>query len=179
MVQQTGQQMELTDPCHAFSLYNNNLYAVTETTWPFSTSQVTNPKKRPERIFIGWNVETIFSYKEPICSWELRPAYWFIRWPIRWNLFSSRPYSPFWFAIGGGGCFAYVTIHSGRQLRTKQWTFIVDVSDVKSKTNWFRIPMKNPKGLGVDKGICCFYCDDGNIQNNNTQHSDEQWTGAL
>ena len=145
-----------------FTLYNNNLYAVTENQMTIFDLTGTEPQKAAESTFIGWNVETIFSYKDNM----------FMGTPTGMLIYSvTDPLKPvFQSSITHVfGCdpvvvdndLAYVTIHSGDNCGQKNnELFIVDVSDVKNPKQLVSYTMKNPKGLGVDKGML-FLCDDG------------------
>lgn len=145
-----------------FTLYNNNLYAVTENYMTIFDLTGTEPKKAAESTFIGWNVETIFSYKDNM----------FMGTPTGMLIYSvTDPLKPvFQSSISHiFGCdpvvvdndLAYVTIHSGDNCGQKaNDLFIVDVSDVKNPKQLVTYPMKNPKGLGIDKGML-FLCDEG------------------
>lgn len=145
-----------------FTLYNNNLYAVTENYMTIFDLTGVEPKKAAESTFIGWNVETIFSYKDNM----------FMGTPTGMLIYSvTDPLKPvFQSSITHVfGCdpvvvdndLAYVTIHSGDNCGQKNnELFIVDVSDVKNPKQLVTYPMKNPKGLGIDKGML-FLCDEG------------------
>ena len=145
-----------------FTLYNNNLYAVTENYMTIFDLTGTEPQKAAESIYIGWNVETIFSYKDNM----------FMGTPTGMLIYSvSDPLKPvFQSSISHiFGCdpvvvdndLAYVTIHSGDNCgQNDNELFIVDVSDVKNPKKLVSHPMKNPKGLGIDKGML-FLCDEG------------------
>ena len=145
-----------------FTLYNNNLYAVTENYMTIFDLTGTEPQKAAESIYIGWNVETIFSYKDNM----------FMGTPTGMLIYSvSDPLKPvFQSSISHiFGCdpvvvdndLAYVTIHSGDNCgQSANELFIVDVSDVKNPKKLVSHPMKNPKGLGIDKGML-FLCDEG------------------
>ena len=145
-----------------FTLYNNNLYAVTENQMTIFDLTGNEPKKAAESTFIGWNVETIFSYKDNM----------FMGTPTGMLIYSvTDPLKPvFQSSITHVfGCdpvvvdndLAYVTIHSGDNCGQKNnELFIVDVSDVKNPKQLVSYTMKNPKGLGIDKGML-FLCDEG------------------
>jgi len=145
-----------------FTLYNNNLYAVTENYMTIFDLTGTEPKKAAESTFIGWNVETIFSYKDNM----------FMGTPTGMLIYSvTDPLKPIFQSSISHifGCdpvvvdndLAYVTIHSGDNCGQKNnELFIVDVSDVKNPKQLVSYTMKNPKGLGIDKGML-FLCDDG------------------
>jgi hypothetical protein len=145
-----------------FALYNNNLYAVTENQMTIFDLTGTEPQKAAESIFIGWNVETIFSYKDNM----------FMGTPTGMLIYSvTDPLKPVFLSSISHifGCdpvvvdndLAYVTIHSGDNCgQNDNELFIVDVSDVKNPKKLVSHPMKNPKGLGIDKGML-FLCDEG------------------
>ena len=145
-----------------FTIYNNNLYSVSENYMTIFDLTGNEPKKATESIPIGWNVETIFSYKDNM----------FMGTPTGMLIYSvTDPLKPVYQSSisHAFGCdpvvvdndLAYITIHSGNNCGQKDnELFIVDVSDVKSPKTLVSYGMTNPKGLGIDKGLL-FVCDDG------------------
>lgn len=145
-----------------FTLYNNNLYTVTENQMTIFDLTGEMPKKAAESIYIGWNVETIFSYKDNM----------FMGTPTGMLIYSvTDPLKPIFQSSVSHvfGCdpvvvdndLAYVTVHSGNNCgQNANDLFIVDVKDVKKPKQVATFAMTSPKGLGIDDGKL-FLCDNG------------------
>ena len=120
------------------------------------------PKKAAEDIHVGWNVETIFSYKDNM----------FMGTPTGMLIYSvANPLKPEYMSSVTHvfGCdpvvvendIAYVTIHSGNFCGQNNNNLIIyDVSNVKLPKHIVTYAMTKPKGLGIDNGTL-FVCDDG------------------
>jgi hypothetical protein len=120
------------------------------------------PAKAIESQYIGWNVETIFSYKENL----------FLGTPTGLLIYSvANPLNPkYCSAIAHAfGCdpvvvendLAYVTIHSGNTCgQNANLLIVVDVKNVYAPRELVSYAMTHPKGLGIDNGTL-FLCDDG------------------
>jgi len=145
-----------------FTLYNNNLYTVNENQMTIFDLTGETPKKATESMYIGWNVETIFSYKDNM----------FMGTPTGLIIYSvTDPLKPVYQSSVSHvfGCdpvvvdndLAYVTVHSGNNCgQNANDLFIVDVKDVKNPKQVATFGMTSPKGLGVDDGKL-FLCDNG------------------
>jgi hypothetical protein len=146
-----------------FALYNDNLYAVINNYMSIFDLSGAEPVKAAENIYIGWDVETLFSYEDNM----------FMGTPTGMLIYSVEdPFKPVYQSSITHifGCdpvvvyndLAYVTIHSGNNCgQDANELFIVDVSDVQNPKKLVTFEdMKSPKGLGVDKGML-FLCDDG------------------
>ncbi|MDO9154470.1 MAG: hypothetical protein Q7U47_12350 [Paludibacter sp.] len=145
-----------------FTIYNDNLYSVINNTMNIFSLSGAAPVKAAENIYVGWNVETIFSYKTNM----------FMGTPTGMIIYSvADPLKPeFQSSIQHVfGCdpvvveddIAYVTIHSGNNCgQNSNELIIIDVKDVKKPKQIVSYTMTNPKGLGIDNGIL-FVCDDG------------------
>ncbi len=147
-----------------FTLYDNKLYTVTENQMTIFDLKGLTPTKLGESTYVGWNVETIFSYKDNM----------FMGTPTGMIIYSvADPVKPVYMSSISHvfGCdpvvvdndLAYVTIHSGTACgQNSNELLIIDVKDVKNPKQ-LKHPfekMTNPKGLGIDKGML-FLCDDG------------------
>ena len=122
----------------------------------------TIPKKAAENIYLGWNVETIFSYKDNM----------FMGTPTGMLIYSvTDPLKPVYVSSLQHvyGCdpvvvendLAYITVHSGNTCgQNSNELIIADVSDVKNPKQIVSYTMTNPKGLGIDSSKL-FLCDDG------------------
>jgi len=145
-----------------FTLYANKLYAVTENYMTIFDLSNEQPVKATESVYVGWNVETVFSYKDNL----------FMGTPTGMIIYSvTDPLKPEWQSSISHvyGCdpvvvdndLAYVTVHSGNLCgQDSNQLIIVDVSNVKVPKQVASFKMTSPKGVGVDKGML-FLCDAG------------------
>ena len=145
-----------------FALYKDYLYTVINDQMSIIDLSKNKPVKAAENIYIGWNVETLFSYKDNMfmgtptgmliysVADPLNPE--FVR--SMWHVFGCDP-------VVVENDIAYVTIHSGNACgQTNNDLIIYDVSDVSDPRHIVTYAMTSPKGLGVDNGTL-FLCDDG------------------
>jgi len=145
-----------------FGLYKDYLYvALNNQLSAFDLSGET-PAKAIENLWIGNNVETIFSYKENL----------FFGTPTGLLIYSvANPLSPQPCSFIGHvfGCdpvvvendIAYVTVHSGNFCgQNFNELMVIDVKDVYAPRQLASYAMTKPKGLGIDNGTL-FVCDDG------------------
>jgi hypothetical protein len=145
----------------SFALYKDYLYSV-------MNSQMTvislegKPAIAAENIYIGWDVETIFSYKDAM----------FMGTPFGMKIYSVEdPIKPKYCSEIRHlfGCdpvvvendLAYVTIHSGNFCgQNVNQLIIIDVQNIYKPHEIVTYSMTKPKGLGIDNGTL-FVCDDG------------------
>jgi len=145
-----------------FGLYKNYLYVVLNNQLSAFDLSGEKPTKAMENKYIGWNVETIFSYKENL----------FFGTPTGMLIYSvANPLDPqYCSAISHAfGCdpvvveddLAYVTVHSGNACgQNTNVLIVVDVKNVYAPRELASYAMTKPKGLGIDNGTL-FVCDDG------------------
>lgn len=145
-----------------FSLYKDYLYTVINNTMSIFDLSASEPVKAVENMYIGGNVETIFSYGENM----------FMGTPTGMMIFSVKdPLKPEYMSMVWHvyGCdpvvvendIAYVTVHSGNFCgQNTNELIVIDVSDVRKPALIVTYTMKRPKGLGIDSGTL-FVCDDG------------------
>ena len=145
-----------------FALYSDYLYSVINNYMSIFDLSGDEPKKAAEDVPVGFNVETIFNYKE----------YMFMGTPTGMVIYSvADPVKPqyiraVWHIFGCDPVvvendIAYVTIHSGNFCgQTNNDLIIYDVSDVSDPRHIVTYAMKSPKGLGIDN-TTLFVCDDG------------------
>jgi Uncharacterized conserved protein len=146
-----------------FGVYNNYLYTVINNTMNIFRLSGDSPQQAvEEEIYIGFDVETIFPYKN----------YMFMGTPSGLLIYSvENPIEPTFCSMISHvyGCdpvvveddVAYVTIHSGNACgQNANELIIIDVSDVYNPRDIVTYKMTHPKGLGIDNGIL-FVCDDG------------------
>lgn len=152
----------ITGSMSRFTIYDSYLYTVINNAMSIFSLDGVNPEKVSDNIYLGWNVETIFSYKDNM----------FMGTPTGMVIYSVKnPLQPEYksFMQHIFGCdpvvvendTAYVTVRSGNNCgQNTNELFIVDVSNVSSPKQIVSYAMVNPKGLGIDNHKL-FLCDDG------------------
>ena len=156
-----------------FSLYKDYLYAVINNQMSIIDLSGAIPVKAVDNIYIGWNVETIFSYQNKM----------FMGTPTGMLIYSvSNPLQPTFCSSVQHvfGCdpvvveddIAYVTVHSGNNCgQNFNELMIINVADIYNPVQIVSYEMTKPKGLGIDSKTL-FVCDDGlkifNAQNPQT-----------
>lgn len=145
-----------------FALYDNKLYTVIRNYMSIFDLSGDEPVKAVDNIPIGWDVETLFSYKDNM----------FMGTPTGMLIYSvADPLKPEYMSSVTHifGCdpvvvhndLAYVTVHSGNMCgQEANELFIVDVSNVLEPKKLVTFNMTKPKGLGIDEEML-FLCDDG------------------
>ncbi len=158
----SNQSFGINGSMSRFTLYEDYLYTIINNNLSIFDISGTQPKKAVENIYIGYNIETIFSYKDNM----------FMGTPTGMVIYSVKnPIEPEYqsWTMHILGCdpvvveddIAYVTIHSGNFCgQNANELIILDVSNVKSPKHLVTYGMTNPKGLGIDNGTL-FLCDDG------------------
>lgn len=145
-----------------FAIYENYLYTVMSNQLGVYNIETANPKKVSDNFYVGWNVETIFSYKN--CM--------YMGTPTGMLIYSvEKPEKPERLAsvVHVLGCdpvvveddVAYVTIHSGNFCgQNSNQLLIYNVSNPRMPKHLVSYEMTKPKGLGVDNKTL-FVCDEG------------------
>ncbi len=152
----------LTGSMSRFAIYQNFLYTVLHNQLGIFNIESEKPEKIGENVWVGSNVETIFSYKENM----------FMGTPTGMLIYSvSNPVKPEYQSSLQHvyGCdpvvvandIAYVTVHSGNNCgQNNNQLIVIDVKDVKSPKAIVTYEMTKPKGLGIDNNTL-FICDEG------------------
>lgn len=145
-----------------FTIYQNYLYVVLNNQMSVFDLSKTQPEKAIDNIYVGWNVETIFSYKN----------YMYMGTPTGLLIYSvEKPLEPKHLSSIQHvfGCdpvvveddIAYVTIHSGNNCgQDRNDLIIIDVKDPTKPKQLVAYGMTKPMGLGIDNKTL-FVCDDG------------------
>lgn len=145
-----------------FAIYEDNLYTVINNMMGIFDLTGDSPVKIGQDFYVGFNVETIFSYKDNM----------FMGTPTGMIIYSmADPLNPEYqsMVMHVFGCdpvvveddIAYITVRSGTICgQNANELIIVDVTDVKEPKHIVTYGMKSPKGLGIDNGTL-FVCDDG------------------
>lgn len=145
-----------------FAIYENFLYTVLNNQLGIFNIESNSPEKMGENVYIGNNVETIFSYKD--CMYMGTPTGMMI-YSVA-NPVKPERLATVWHILGCDPVVvendkAYVTIHSGNFCgQNANQLIIYDVEDPKKPMELVAYTMTKPKGLGIDNGTL-FICDDG------------------
>ena len=152
----------ITGSMSRFALYQDYLYSVINNYMSIIDLSGNQPVKAAEKIHIGMDVETIFSYGDNMfmgtptgmiiysVADPLKPEYM----SMVWHVFGCDP-------VVVENDIAYVTVHSDNFCgQNANDLMIIDVSDVRSPKHIVTYAMTKPKGLGIDNGTL-FVCDDG------------------
>jgi hypothetical protein len=113
-----------------------------------------------ERVSIGWDIETIFPYKDKLFIGGQEGMYIYD---------NSDPANPFQISrfshvtscdpVVVEGDYAYVTLRGGTRCRRGANRLeIIDISDIRNPELVADYPMDGPYGLGIDRGLL-FICD--------------------
>lgn len=145
-----------------FTIYNDHLYSVLNNYMNIFNLTGDKPTKEGGDVYIGRNVETIFSYKDNMfMGTPTGMLIYSVKNPIKPEYQSSISHTYGCDPVVVDNDLAYVTIHSGNICgQNTNELFIVDVSDIKNPKQLVSYSMTNPKGLGIDNGNL-FLCDDG------------------
>ena len=145
-----------------FSIYQTYLYVVINNQMQVFDLSKPDPERVAENLPIGFNVETIFSYKDHM----------FMGTPTGMLIYSVEdPINPVYKSsiTHAFGCdpvvvsddIAYVTVRAGNECgQENNELIIIDVSDTSKPKALVTYSMTGPKGLGIDNKTL-FICDDG------------------
>ena len=147
-----------------FTIYNDKLYSVINNSLNIFDLTGEKPKKAAENVYVGWNVETIFSYKTNLFfGTSTGMLIYSVTDPLKPEYQSCISHAYACDPVVVDNDLAYVTIHSGSTCdysAKENALIIVDVKDVKNPTQLVTYNLTSPKGLGIDAGKL-FLCDDG------------------
>jgi hypothetical protein len=146
----------------SFALYSNYLYSVMNSQMSIIALGGEQPAVVQNDIYIGYNVETLFNYKNAM----------FMGTPTGMLIYSlEKPTEPKYCSLVQHvyGCdpvvveddLAYVTVHSGNACgQNNNQLIIINVEDFYHPQEIVAYQMTHPKGLGIDSKTL-FVCDDG------------------
>src|SRR5665647_1200526 len=147
-----------------FTIYNDRLYSVINNSMSIFDLTGDQPVKAADSFYIGWNVETIFSYKTNLFfGTSTGMLIYSVVDPLKPEYQSCITHAYACDPVVVDNDLAYVTLHSGSicDVSAKENSLIIiDVKDVKNPTQLVTYNLTNPKGLGIDNGKL-FLCDDG------------------
>jgi hypothetical protein len=155
-----GNQTGIGGSMARFTIYQNYLYSVDRTSLQlFDISTESNPKAWA-KINIGWNIETIWPYKDKLFIGSTTGMFIYDNsnpWnPTQLCQFThARSCDP----VVANDKYAYITLHSGTTCGGNQNELhIVDITSITHPNLISSYPMQGPLGLGVD-GNTLFICD--------------------
>lgn len=145
-----------------FGLYDQYLYTVDNTSLKSWTLSSPECPVRTDSILIGWNIETIFPWKDRLFVGSQQGVFIFN---------NSNPQHPvlestFWHATGCDPVVcdeenAYVTLHDGTTCNgTLNQLEVIDIGGLPATSLTATYPMQRPFGLAV-RGDYLYLCDDG------------------
>lgn len=147
-----------------FTIYNDKLYSVVNNSLNIFDLTGDVPAKVSADLYIGWNVETIFSYKTNLFfGTSTGLLIYSVADPLHPEYQSCIAHAYACDPVVVDNDLAYVTIHSGSTCdysAKENSLIIIDVKNVKSPQQIVTYNLTNPKGLGIDGGML-FLCDDG------------------
>jgi hypothetical protein len=147
-----------------FTIYNDRLYSVINNSLNIFDLTSDIPKKAADNLYVGWNVETIFSYKTNLFfGTSTGLIIYSVADPLKPEYQSSISHAYACDPVVVDNDLAYVTLHSGSICdvsANENSLLIIDVKDVKNPKQLVTYNLTNPKGLGIDAGKL-FLCDDG------------------
>ena len=146
-----------------FALYDDKLYTVIRDYMSIFDLSGDAPVKAADNIFIGWNVETLFSYEDNMfMGTPTGMLIYSVADPLKPEFMSSVTHVFGCDPVVVHNDLAYVTVHSGSMCgQNANELFIVDVSNVREPKKLITFQnMIKPKGLGIDNEML-FLCDDG------------------
>lgn len=145
-----------------FGLYKDYLYVVLNNQMSIFDLSGDEPVAAAENIAVGWNVETIFSYKDNMfMGTPTGMVIYSVKDPVKPEYQSSISHVYGCDPVVVEDDIAYVTVHSGNNCgQNFNELIVIDVSDVTRPQPIVSYTMTKPKGLGIDNGTL-FLCDDG------------------
>jgi hypothetical protein len=147
-----------------FTIYNDRLYSVINNSLNIFDITGDTPQKAAGNLYVGWNVETIFSYKTNLFfGTNTGMIIYSVVDPLNPVYQSCITHAYACDPVVVDNDLAYVTLHSGSICdvsSNENSLIIINVKDVKNPTQLVTYNLTNPKGLGIDSGKL-FLCDDG------------------
>jgi hypothetical protein len=160
----SGSSTGINGSMSRFTIYNDRLYSVINNSMSIFDLTGDQPVKAADSFYIGWNVETIFSYKTNLFfGTSTGMLIYSVTDPLKPEYQSCITHAYACDPVVVDNDLAYVTLHSGSICdvsANENSLIIIDVKDVKNPAQLVTYNMTNPKGLGIDNGKL-FLCDDG------------------
>jgi len=157
-----GSSVGINGSMSRFAQYNDYLYAVINNYMNIIDLSGDEPYKPTNDFYIGYNVETIFNYKNNMfMGTPSGMVIYSVEDPLKPEFMSWTTHVMGCDPVVVENDIAYVTIHSGNVCGSNfNQLEILDVSNVKNPSLIVTYAMTMPKGLGIDNGTL-FVCDNG------------------
>jgi len=146
-----------------FAINGNHLYLVDSwQMYPFDISNTSNPVSSAAPFNIGWNVETIYPYKDNLFIGSQNGMFIYgLDNPDQPNYISEFAHVRSCDPVVVDDNYAYVTLRNGNPT-CGGFENQLDIVDISNLSNPFLVKsyeMSNPHGVGID-GNSLFVCDD-------------------
>ncbi len=143
-----------------FAIYDNYLYAVTNSDMQLFNIAKPEAPKKDTKITLGWGIETIFPYKDKLFVGTTTGLQILDNVnPSKPTLLSTLAHITSCDPVVVDDRYAYVTLRSGMTCaRGSNQLDIVDIQDLKKPFVLKSYPMQNPHGLGIDNKTL-FLCE--------------------
>jgi hypothetical protein len=160
----SGSNTGINGSMSRFTIYNNRLYSIINNYMNIFDLTGDKPVKVGDNMYIGWNIETIFSYKTNLFfGTSTGMLIYSVSDPLKPEYASCISHAYACDPVVVDNDLAYITIHSGSACdysAKENALIIVDVKNVKNPNQLVTYNLTNPQGLGIDNGKL-FLCDDG------------------
>jgi hypothetical protein len=143
-----------------FTLYDNYLYAVDNSSLRLINISVANAPVLESESYIGWNIETIFPYDQKLfIGTQTGMLIYSLANPSNPEYISEYRHMSSCDPVVVNGNYAYVTLRSGNLCGDAQSQLdVIDISDIQSPQLVKEYAMTEPYGLGIDDSVL-FVCD--------------------
>jgi len=138
---------------HLYTIDNRNLYA-------YNITFPSNPVSEGEGVHIGWNIETIYPYKDHLFIGSQSGMFVYdISNPSTPTYTSDIQHFRACDPVVVEGDYAYVTLRNGSECQGfNNQLDVINISNVSDPILEKSYDMTNPHGLGIDDGVL-FICD--------------------
>lgn len=144
-----------------FTISGNHLYAIDKSQlYPFDISNSVDPVYLDNPIYVGWNIETVFPYKNNLFFGSQSGMFIYsLADPIQPIFVAEFSHAQACDPVVVENDIAYVTLRDGNACNGFQNQLdVIDVSNLNNPTLLRSYEMSNPHGLGIENGTL-FVCD--------------------
>lgn len=143
-----------------FTINNNYLYAVDRSDLQVFDIQTANDPKIFYKINIGWNIETIYPFKDKLFIGSMTGMFIYdASNPLSLNLLGQFQHARACDPVVADDNYAYVTLRTGTACGgVSNQLDVIDIRDLMNPKLVKSYPMQEPFGLGLDEDVL-FVCD--------------------
>lgn len=143
-----------------FTIVKNYMYSVDRSNLQTFDISIPSDPKPWAKINIGWNIETIFPYKDKLFIGSMQGMFIYdISNPLNPVYLSEFTHARNCDPVVADDKYAYITLRSGTRCGgNSNQLDIVDISNIIHPKHIKTYPMQGPAGLGIDGNIL-FICD--------------------